>query len=191
MLGLLDYIVINFLWSSKNMMIENLPTRKTSQFIFLWVWMEYRRGKIPENVIRVKILKDAVLTQNSLDAILAQAKLLVPDWILDLKSSSVKSVPELRMISSISMTWPPGASWVTLWVTSWVRPSPQMNCWLGYGRVWALQIWTSLAKFSSVCVGGRRAQGVKMVLLWVKHYSPVFEVVRVIQAAYQSHYTPG
>ena len=58
--------------------------------------MEYRRGKIPENVIRVKILKDAVLTQNSLDAILAQAKLLVPDWILDLKSSSVKSGPELR-----------------------------------------------------------------------------------------------
>ena len=45
----------------------------------------------------------------------------------------------------------------------------------------------------SVCVGGQglRAQGVKMVLLWVKHYSPVFEVVRVIQAAYQSHYTPG
>ena len=62
------------------------------------------------------------------------------------------------------MTWPPGASWVT----SWVRPSPQMDCcWLGRGRgsgPW-LQIWTSLAKFSSVCWWAQGSGGQNVIIL--------------------------
>ena len=62
------------------------------------------------------------------------------------------------------MTWPPGASWVT----SWVRPSPQMDCcWLGCGRGSGprLQIWTSLAKFSSVCWWAQGSGGQNVIIL--------------------------
>ena len=47
---------------------------------FEWKYLERKRAEI---------IKD-VLTQNSLDAIFAKAKLLIPDWMLDLNSSSVK-----------------------------------------------------------------------------------------------------
>ena len=124
--------------------------------------MEYR-GKYPEWK-RTKIVKD-VLTQNSLDAIFAKAKLLFPDWILDLKSSSVKFCSELDTYDDTGpwprgrrLTWargPPGSPVVT----SGHHPSSLATNELltrpggGWADGWDwLQIWTSLAKFSaSVC----------------------------------------
>ena len=52
---------------------------KNQSIYFLTGLNGIQKGKIPGIVIQAKLLKDAVLTQNSLDAILAQAKLLVPD----------------------------------------------------------------------------------------------------------------
>ena len=59
------------------MMIENLPHEKNQSIYFLMGLNEIQGGKYVERK-RVELFKD-VLTQNSLDAIFAKAKLLVPD----------------------------------------------------------------------------------------------------------------
>ena len=80
---------------------------------FEWKYLERKRAEI---------FKD-VLTQNSLDAIFAKAELLIPDWMLDLNSSSVK-------FESLDLkTWAPGARLGLGHITS-----PQMNCWLEPGQ---------------------------------------------------------
>ena len=53
------------------MMIENLPHEKNQSIYFLM-------GLNENSTKRAEIIKD-VLTQNSLDAIFAKAKLLIPD----------------------------------------------------------------------------------------------------------------
>ena len=87
------------------------------------------------------------------------------------------------------MTWPPGGllghiMGQTIATNGLLLTGP-------WPRVWGLaaNLDQSCEILLRVLVGsGRRAQGVKMLLFWVKHY---IEVGRVIQAAYQPHYTPG
>ena len=59
-------------------MIENLPHEKNQSIYFLMGLNEIQGGKYVERK-RVELFNKDVLTQNSLDAIFAKAKLLIPD----------------------------------------------------------------------------------------------------------------
>ena len=131
------------------MMIENLPHEKNQSIYFLMGLNEIQGGKYVERK-RVELFKD-VLTQNSLDAIFAKAKLLIPDWIFDLNSSSVKF--------GSSFIWQesgPGSHHIASneLLADWAR--------LGAGQ---LQIWSSLAKFPASVLVGEGSGGQNGIIL--------------------------
>ena len=129
------------------MMIENLPHEKNQSIYFLMGLNEIQGGKYVERK-RVELFNKDVLTQNSLDAIFAKAKLLIPDWIFDLNSSSVKFGS-----SFIWHEFGPGSHHIVSneLLTDWAKP--------GWGRSAANLVQS--CEIPSVCVGGRGLRGSK------------------------------
>ena len=150
------------------MMIENLPHEKNQSIYFL-TGLNGIQGENTWKGNEQKYLHWYVLTQNSLDAIFAQAKLLVPDWIFDLNSSSVKHV--LLTESVLMCRGPRGGCGPGSQGSHHIIATNELLTGLGAGQPGCKSGPVLRNSQCLLCVGGQRlrAQGVKMVLFWVKH----------------------